>query len=160
MAQPMPYSYRDDPAVPAFDDQAPLIIFDGLCVLCSSGVRWMLARDPKGTSRFAAIQQPVPRALYRHYNLDADRFDTFMVLADGVAHLKWAGVVAAGRTLPPPWRGLASIARLVPPVIGDRIYDWVQRNRLRWFGSRTSCLMPTPVDRDRFMEPKESRSLT
>jgi len=50
-----PYSYRNDPAVPAFDDTAPIVIFDGLCVLCSSGVQWMLTRDPAGSSRFAVI---------------------------------------------------------------------------------------------------------
>ncbi len=146
-----PYSYRDDPRVPPFDDRAPLIIFDGLCVLCSSGVQWMLARDPNGISQFATIQQPLPRALYRHYNLDADRFDTFMVVADGIAYTRWAGVVAAGRTLPQPWRILAGIARLVPAVVGDWFYDIVQRNRLRWFGSRQACLAPTAQHRARFL---------
>ncbi|MBN9247873.1 MAG: DUF393 domain-containing protein, partial [Hyphomicrobium sp.] len=58
------YSYRDDPAVPSFDDTRPLIIFDGLCVLCSGGVQWMLDRDPAGRSQFAVIQDPLPKALY------------------------------------------------------------------------------------------------
>ncbi len=54
--QDMPkYSYRSDPAVPRFDDSEPLIIFDGNCVLCSSGIEWMLKRDPNGTSRHAVI---------------------------------------------------------------------------------------------------------
>src|SRR5512136_294134 len=98
------YSYRADPLVPKFDDSRPLLIFDGHCVLCSDGVNWMLDRDPEGTSRFAAIQEPIPRALYRHYDLDADRFDTFMVLADGRPYLRWAGTLAAARTMAAPWR--------------------------------------------------------
>jgi predicted DCC family thiol-disulfide oxidoreductase YuxK len=147
-----PYSYRTDPAVPSFDDRAPIIVFDGLCVLCSSGVQFMLARDPQGSTRFTAIQDPVPRALYRHYGLDADRFYTFMVLADGVPHVRWQGVLAAGRTMPPPWRWLAPLGRLVPNVIGDRIYDWVQRNRIGWFGSRDTCFMPMASLRGRMLE--------
>jgi predicted DCC family thiol-disulfide oxidoreductase YuxK len=147
----VPYSYRSDPRVPAFDDSAPIVIFDGLCVLCSTGVQWMLARDPAGVTRFAAIQDPIPQALYAHYGLDAETFDTFMVLVSGVAHTKWAGVLAAGRAMPWPWRGLAPIGRLVPEAIGDRIYDWVQRNRLQWFGSRTACLKPVPANRHRFL---------
>jgi predicted DCC family thiol-disulfide oxidoreductase YuxK len=149
---PPPYSYREDPAVPSFDDDAPLIIFDGLCVLCSTGVHWMLKRDPNGPSRFAAIQQEIPQALYKHYGLDAAAFDTFMVLVDGVPHTKWAGVLAAGRTLPAPWRWLATLGRSVPNFIGDPGYDWVQRNRLRWFGSRSDCLMPSPNQTRRFLE--------
>lgn len=149
--KPTPYSYRGDPDVPRFDDAHPLLIFDGLCVLCSSGVSWMLRRDPGGTTRFAVIQDPVPQALYRHYGLDADTFDTFMVLADGLPKTKWAGVCAAARTLPVPWRWLATIGELIPAALGDRIYDWVQRNRIRWFGSRTACYRSPAADTSRFL---------
>lgn len=147
-----PYSYRDDPNVPSFDDSVPLVIFDGLCVLCATGVQWMLARDSDGSSKFAAIQQPVPRALYRHYNLDADRFDTFMVLSDGTTYTRWQGALAAARTMPQPWRLLGTLGRIVPNFIGDRIYDWVQRNRLQWFGTSETCLMPDQATRHRFLD--------
>ncbi len=146
-----PYSYRSDPSVPTFDDGQPLLIFDGLCVLCSSGVQWMLARDPEGTSCFAVIQDPLPRALYEHYHLDADRFDTFMVLSNGVAHTKWRGVLAAARSLPAPWRWLGHAGLIVPILIGDPIYDFVQRNRLTWFGSRQTCYAPDVAVRRRFL---------
>ena len=151
LASSEPFSYRDDPNVPTFDDGAPLIIFDGLCVLCAGGVQWMLARDSNGSSRFAAIQEPIPQALYKHYDLDAAAFDTFLVLCDGVAHTKWAGVLAAGRTLLQPWRLLSFIGRAVPRVIGDWAYDIIQRNRLRWFGSRQTCFAPDPAQRARFL---------
>ncbi len=146
-----PYSYRADPAVPMFDDSQPLLIFDGLCVLCSSGVQWMLARDPEGTSRFAVIQSPIPRALYAHYGLDADRFDTFMVLSDGVANVKWQGLLAAARSLPAPWRWLGQLGCVVPSLIGDPLYDILQRNRLAWFGSRNACFVPAAAARSRFL---------
>jgi len=149
-----PHSYRTDPAVPPFDDGAPLIIFDGLCVLCSSGVQFMLARDPHGTSRFAAIQDAIPQALYRHYGLDADRFDTFMVLSGGVPYVKWQGVLAAARTLPAPWRWLATVGGLVPNVIGNHLYDWVQRNRIAWFGARDTCLVPDKSASARLLQAK------
>ncbi len=145
------YSYRNDPAVPAFDDRQPIVIFDGLCVLCSSGVQWMLDRDPNGQSRFAVIQDTLPQALYRHYDLDAAAFDTFMVLSDGLPHTRWAGVLEAARTMPQPWRGLGIAGRVIPNVIGDRIYDWVQRNRLKWFGVREVCRRPGAAEKARFL---------
>jgi len=153
-----PYSYRSDASVPAFDDSKPLVIFDGLCVLCSAGVQFMLARDPDGCSRFAAIQAPLPRALYAHFGLDAARFDTFMVLADGVAHVRWAGVLAAARTMPAPWRWLGMAGRIVPPLLGDPVYDWVQRNRLKWFGTRQSCFVPDARTRSRVLAESAIKS--
>lgn len=145
------YSYRNDPSVPAFDDSHPIVIFDGLCVLCSAGVQWMLDRDPKGRSRFAVIQDPLAAALYRHYGLDANAFDTFMVLADGLAYTRWAGVLAAARTMPQPWRALGMAGRIIPDVLGDRLYDWVQRNRLKWFGKRKTCRRPEGKELSRFL---------
>jgi predicted DCC family thiol-disulfide oxidoreductase YuxK len=149
-----PYSYRADVTVPDFDDSAPLVIFDGHCVLCSSGVQWMLARDPEGSSRFAIVQSPLPQALYRHYGLDAETFETFMVLRDGIPHLKWDGWLAAARTMPAPWRWLGRLGRLVPDFVGDRLYDWVQRNRFSWFGKRASCFLPSASERQRFLLDK------
>lgn len=153
-----PYSYRSDPAVPAFDDAAPLLIFDGDCVMCSAGVQWMLARDPEGETRFAAIQDEIPRALYAHYGLDADRFDTFMVLDRGRPFVRWAGLLAAARTLPAPWAWLGSAGRLVPPFIGNAIYDFVQRNRIGWFGRPDACFVPAESARRRFLT--KDRALT
>lgn len=148
---PAPFSYRADPSVPKFDDSAPLVIFDGHCVLCSQGVEWMLRRDPGGSSKFAVVQSEIPRALYLHYGLDPDRFDTFMVLEQGLPRTRWAGVLAAARTLPAPWRWMGVAGRAVPSAIGDRLYDWVQRNRIDWFGAREACHRADPGKLRRFI---------
>lgn len=148
-----PYTYRADPNVPPFADSHPLVIFDGECVLCSGGVQWMIARDPKGETRFAAIQEPVPRALYAHYGLDAEAFDTFMVLADGQPYLRWRGLCAAAHLMLAPWKWLGSFGRIVPDFIGDPIYDFIQRNRIGWFGARETCFMPDAASARRFLPP-------
>ena len=146
-----PHSYRHDTEVPAFDDTRPLVIFDGHCVLCSSGVQWMMKYDPHGDTVFAAIQEPIPQALYRHYGLDAEAFDTFMVLADGAPYLRWQGVTKAARLMPAPWRWFGNLGRLVPSFVGDAVYDWVQRNRIDWFGARDICFAPDEASRIRFL---------
>ncbi|MFZ5617973.1 MAG: thiol-disulfide oxidoreductase DCC family protein [Pseudomonadota bacterium] len=145
------YSYRADQSVPWFDDAAPLFIFDGMCVLCSSGVQWMLKHDPNGKTRFIAVQSPLARAIYAHYGLDPDAFDTFMVLKNGVSYLRYRGWLEAAKTMPAPWRQLGFIGHAVPASIGDAIYDVIQKNRFRWFGRRKACLAPGPATRARFL---------
>lgn len=146
------HSYRNDPLVPAFDDSAPILIFDGVCVLFSSGVQWMMQRDPRGRTRFAVIQDSIPRAIYRHYGLDADAFETFMVLKDGVPHLKWRAWLEAAKLMPAPWKWLGVAGHIVPGFIGDAIYDVVQKNRFIWFGKRETCLAPDEAARVRFLQ--------
>lgn len=150
-SQSKPYSYRDDPDVPAFDDAQPIFIFDGFCVLCSSGVQWMIRRDPDGKTRFLAIQSPLARAIYAHYGLDPDHFDTFLLLKDGIAHAKWRGWIEAAKTMPAPWRLLGLTGSLAPRVIGDAVYDVIQTNRFNWFGTRRTCLAPDAAIKDRFL---------
>lgn len=153
------YTYRDDPRVPAFDDACLLIIFDGHCVLCAGGVQWMLRHDPKGDARFAAIQEGIPHALYVHYGLDADAFDTFMVLANGRPYLRWRGVCKAGQLMSAPWSWLGHLGWLVPDFIGNRLYDFVQRNRIGWFGARDVCYVPGVETRNRFLQASRTASL-
>lgn len=146
-----PYSYRNDAAVPPFDDAKPLIIFDGLCVLCSSGVQWMMECDSGGDDRFAAVQEAIPQALYRHYGLNPDTFDTFMVLKDGLPYVRWRGLCVAARLMPAPWRWLGALGLVVPIFIGDPIYDFIQRNRFGWFGARDGCFAPDDKTKSRFL---------
>lgn len=145
------YSYRADASVPAFDDTSPLFIFDGFCVLCSSGVKWMLKRDPEGKTRFIAVQAPLARAIYAHYGLDPDEFDTFLVLKDGIPYLRYRAWLEAAKTMPAPWKWLGFAGHIVPAFIGDFFYDNIQRNRFDWFGKRETCLVPDAKAAARFL---------
>lgn len=133
------------------DLATPIIIFDGNCALCTGGVQWMLKRDPDGVSRFGAVQSPAGEALYRHFGLDPVAFDTFLVVSNGRAYTKWRGVAMAARTMPAPWRQLGFVAACVPSLIGDWLYDIVQRNRIAWFGRNDSCYSPDTNEKRRLM---------
>src|SRR3984957_126713 len=112
-AMQTPYSYRDDPAVPAFPDDRPVIIFDGECVLCSGSARFVLRHDKRRIYRFLAAQTPLGRALYVHYGLDARDYETMIVIADGVAPVKSEAVIRIAEGLRFPW-SLAVLLRVIP----------------------------------------------
>ena len=63
------YSYRDDPAVPRWDDSHGLIVFDGVCILCAGFVQFVLRNDARGYFRFTTGQSPLGQALYKHWHL-------------------------------------------------------------------------------------------
>ena len=58
-----PFSFRNDPAVPAFPDDRPVIIFDGKCVFCSGFARFILWADRKRRFRLLAAQTGLGAAL-------------------------------------------------------------------------------------------------
>jgi predicted DCC family thiol-disulfide oxidoreductase YuxK len=138
-----PYSYRRDSAVPPFPDDCPIIIFDGYCALCSGWARFVLRHDRRRIFRLLPAQSPIGRALYLHYGLDPDEFETNILLSEGIAWFKSEGSIRMAEGLGAPW-SLAGFFRVLPPHWRDALYMTVARNRLRWFGRRAVCYRAEP----------------
>jgi predicted DCC family thiol-disulfide oxidoreductase YuxK len=117
-----------------------LILFDGICVLCSRGCRFVSKRDRRGYFRFVPIQLAEGRPLAEQLGIDPDHPDSFAFLANGQAYVKSEAVLRIARELP-RWQW-TSVFQFVPRVIRDAIYDLVARNRYRWFGRRDACILP------------------
>jgi predicted DCC family thiol-disulfide oxidoreductase YuxK len=144
------FSYRGDPAVPAFPDDRPILIFDGNCVLCSSFAQFILRTDRKRRFRLMAAQTPLGAALYTHFGLNPVDYETNILVEDGRAWLKSEGSIRIFERLGFPW-SLLSVARVLPRPLRDWLYEIVARNRLRWFGVRATCYLPDPSEADRFI---------
>ncbi len=135
----------DDPSSP----QAPVIVFDGICVLCNGWVRFLLKHDRVGRYRFAAMQSDAGRSLLAGYGLDPDDPASFLLVEGERA---WTDSEAIRRVLTGlggMWR-LAGVIALVPRVVRDPLYRWIARNRYGWFGT-TECHLPTDEERARFL---------
>ncbi len=145
------YSYRHDGAVPDFDDSAPLIVFDGVCGLCSGFARFVIARDRARVFRFTHAQSALGTALFRHYGLDETDFETSLLIEDGWAFGRleaFAGVLQHFRA---HWRGLAMALMLLPRPLRDWLYARVARNRYALFGRYESCRVPSGLGEGRFL---------
>lgn len=144
------FSYRRDPNVPAFPDDKPIIVFDGHCALCSGWARFVIRRDPLGQFRLLPAQAPLGRALYAHYGLDTEDFETNILLDGGRAWFKLEGSIRMAERLGPPWSA-AAVLRVLPERWQGALYDVVARNRLRLFGRLDVCHRPDPADAGRFL---------
>jgi predicted DCC family thiol-disulfide oxidoreductase YuxK len=145
-----PFSYREDPAVPGFPDDHPIIIFDGHCVLCSGFAGFVLRHDKRATFRLMAGQSPLGQAIYRHLGLDPTNFETNILLYQGRAWYKSQGSLKIFQLLGFPWSASVMLKAIPAPLL-DRLYNLVARNRLKWFGRRDQCFLADPTQRDRFL---------
>jgi predicted DCC family thiol-disulfide oxidoreductase YuxK len=145
-----PYSYRSDPAVPAFPDDRPIVIFDGYCAMCSGFARFLLRHDGRGAYRLVPAQSRLGRALYIHYRLDPVDYETNILVEHGIAWFKSEASLRMVEGLGFPWR-VAAVFRVLPHPLRERLYDMVARNRLRIFGAREVCYVSDPHYADRFL---------
>lgn len=145
------YSYRNDPSVPDFPDDRPLIIFDGECGFCSRDVDFVLRHDKKGLFRFTPAQSPLGTALMRHYGFRTDDYETSLLIESGVAHIYSESVLRVVELLGGTMGMTATFMRLVPRFIRDAVYRVVARNRMKIAGRRQTCRAPSPEERERFL---------
>lgn len=134
---------------------APIWLYDGVCVLCSGGVRYALRHEGDQAIRFVAIQSREGRELALRHGLDPDDPESFLFVEGGRALAKSDGVLALVAHLTGPAR-LLGAGRLLPKAVRDWLYDHVARNRYRLFGRKTACEMPDPAQRHRFCLPEDS----
>jgi predicted DCC family thiol-disulfide oxidoreductase YuxK len=132
-------------------DQRPVVLFDGLCHLCSAVVLFAIPRDPRGRLSFAPLQSDVARRLLVAAPLDGPLPDSFIVIEHGRLYLRSAAALRLLRHLRMPWPLLRAFI-VVPRPLRDWVYDFVARRRYRWFGTRDACLVPTPATRARFLK--------
>ena len=128
-----------------------IILFDGLCNLCSWSVQFIIARDPDAQFRFASIQSPIGEEILANLHIAPDALDSF-VLIDGAECLsKSDAALRVARHLSGWWPMLA-VFSVLPRRVRDWAYGVVARHRFRWFGVRSSCMIPTADIRSRFLE--------
>ncbi len=129
----------------------PVILFDGVCNLCSRTVGFVLRHDGRRRFRFAAMQSRAGQEFLARHGYPLDRYETFLVVSDGRVYEKSDAALLIAGKLDWPWPVLTA-ARAIPRTVRDAIYDLVARNRYILFGRRQACLTPDAEYRDRFMD--------
>ena len=132
-----------------------LVVFDGVCNLCSATVRTIAAADRERIIRFTPVQSPYGRKLCARAGVDPDTPSTFLFFDQGRAHKSSDAALALAARLPAPWPALRALA-VVPRPLRDAAYGVVARNRYRLFGRRRACLRPDAGLAARFVEDEPS----
>jgi len=135
---------------------SPILLYDGTCGFCAESVQFVLARDRKGTLRFAALDSATGRAILERHP-EVRGFDSVLfvepagganperVFAQSTAALRVATYLGG------PWR-LLQLARFVPSPVRDAVYRLIARHRHRLSASGPLCVIPAARDRARFLE--------
>jgi predicted DCC family thiol-disulfide oxidoreductase YuxK len=128
-----------------------VIVFDGVCNLCSISVLFIIKRDKRAVFRFAPVQSAAGADYLKQYDIDPASVRSILLVKDGQAYRKSAAALKIVKELYGPWR-LMSIFTIVPRPIRDWFYDLIAKNRYKWFGKKDSCMVPTEDIKTRFLD--------
>lgn len=128
----------------------PIVLVDGVCHFCQGLTKWIIKRDPEGKYHFASLQSDVAKELLEKGHLSTDSMDTFVLIENGNYYTRSTAALRLAKGLKFPYPLLYAFI-IVPKFIRNAVYNWVARNRYRWFGKDEACMLPTPEIKDRFL---------
>ncbi|WP_114241424.1 thiol-disulfide oxidoreductase DCC family protein [Dyella sp. C9] len=130
----------------------PVIVFDGVCVLCSRWVDFILRHDRHGRFRLAAMQGQHGRSLLVAHGLSPDDPMSFLLVQDGQGYSDTDAIVRVLAQLGGRWHWAGGALRAIPRPLRDRGYRWIARHRYTLFGRRQQCRLPEPTQAWRFID--------
>ena len=128
-----------------------IILFDGLCYLCNSSVHFIMIRDSKKIFKFSALQSQWAQAFLKQLSFEEPKTDSILYVTENSVYTKSTAALNICRNLRGAWPLLYALM-LIPKPLRDSIYDWIAKNRYRWFGKRTECMIPDQEFKSRFLE--------
>ena len=129
------------------EQDRPVILFDGVCNLCTGSVQFVIERDSRKRFRFASLQSPVAEKLLGR----RDDLESMVLVQDGKTYRKSTAALLIAKRLDGLWPAL-SVFLVVPRFLRDAVYDWIGRRRYRMFGKRDVCWTPSAKLADRFLD--------
>jgi predicted DCC family thiol-disulfide oxidoreductase YuxK len=133
-------------------EDGPVIVFDGVCLLCSRWVDFILRHDRDGRFRLAAMQGNHGRGLLAAHGLSADNPVSFLLVQDGCGYTDTDAIVRVLREFGWGWMFVSGLLRTVPGFLRDPAYRWIARHRYRLFGRREQCRLPDAAYAARFLD--------
>lgn len=128
-----------------------VVLFDGVCNLCNSSVNWIIDHDKKNEFRFASLQSEYGQRMVQQYNISGNYMDTVVLIKNDRAYLRSAAVLQVLRGIGGIY-SLAMVFYIFPAFIRDVVYNFIAKNRYRWFGKQESCRIPTPELKAKFID--------
>lgn len=128
-----------------------IILFDGVCNLCNSSVQYVIKRDSKDEFRFVALQSDLGQKILKHIGIADKNIDSIVLYLPGIAYYyKSSAVIEISKTLQ-GFFNYGMLFRLLPTFLRDTVYDYVAKNRYKWYGKKESCMIPTPELKAKFL---------
>lgn len=129
-----------------------LILFDGVCNLCNSSVLYVIKRDKKDKFLFAPLQSDIGKTIINKFQIDTDNTDSILLYNPKNESLSYKSSAAlhVAKQLGFPIN-ILSVFLIIPTFISNWVYDYIAKNRYKWYGKKDVCMIPTPELKSKFI---------
>jgi predicted DCC family thiol-disulfide oxidoreductase YuxK len=129
----------------------PVILFDGVCNLCSASVQYVIKHDPKKIFRFASLQSSFAQKILSNHNLPLNTYHSFILFENNKIYTRSTAALMVAKRLNGFVKMLAAFI-IIPKFIRDGVYNIIAKKRYKWFGRKNECWIPTPELKNLFLD--------
>lgn len=126
-----------------------IVLFDGVCNLCSASVQFIIRHNKKGNLKFASLQSEFGQSLLAQFQLPPE-VRTIVFIINGKAWLRSDAALEICKELSGLYPYLTYL-KFIPTSVRDWIYNVIAKNRYRWFGKKDQCWIPSAELTSRFI---------
>ena len=127
-----------------------IILFDGVCNLCNGAVNFVIQRDTSHVFKFAPLQENAGTVLLKKYAIDPQKLDSIVLIENDKVYIKSSAALRIARKMSGLWP-LLYVCVVIPRFIRDVVYDFIAKNRYKWFGKKEQCMIPTQGLKEKFL---------
>ncbi|MGB2225921.1 MAG: thiol-disulfide oxidoreductase DCC family protein [Polaribacter sp.] len=129
-----------------------ILLFDGVCNLCNESVLKIIRYDNKDIFRFVSLQSDFGQQITNHLGIDTSTIDSVILYEPGVSYeIKSTAALNIMFEFGGIWK-LTRVLGYLPEGFRNFIYDYIARNRYKWFGKKEQCMIPTPELKSKFLD--------
>jgi predicted DCC family thiol-disulfide oxidoreductase YuxK len=126
-----------------------IVLFDGECNFCDRSVQFIIKRDPHASYKFASLQSGIGQQFRKDYSIPL-HIDSLILLENEHYYVKSTAALRICKRLKGVWK-IGGFFLLIPTPIRDLVYDFIAKNRYKWFGKKDACEIPSSEIKKRFL---------
>ncbi len=118
-----------------------ILLFDGYCNLCHSSVLFVINHEKNNDLYFTSLQSDIGIEILNYYKINPSEVDSLVFIDNDKAYIKSSAALRLGKYL----KGIYSwgiIFLVIPKFIRNFVYDFIAKNRYKWYGKKDSCMIP------------------
>lgn len=128
-----------------------IILFDGVCNLCDSAVQFVIQHDKNDVFRFVALQSELGQQIIKHIGINTQNIDSIILYEPGIAYYyKSEAALQIAKNLGGFFH-FGTIFKIIPTSIANQLYNYIAKNRYKWYGKKERCMIPTAELKAKFL---------
>ncbi|MEO6302166.1 MAG: DUF393 domain-containing protein [Bacteroidia bacterium] len=127
-----------------------MVLFDGVCNFCNSSIHFIIKHDTKNYFKFATLQSEKAKEIVSNFNIDLSTNNSILLIEKNKIYYKSTAALRISKKLNSGY-SLLYVFIVVPVFIRNAIYNYVAKNRYKWFGKREVCMLPSAEIRSKFI---------